>query len=102
MNIKLKVSSGSVLLNDWLAYFLFFAKSELVSQIIREPIIVKLLTSEIWFDGTILAFSAYESGKFLSKGKTSIALQLHVFVLPKPYVDPHDTNPLHICALLLL
>ena len=54
--------------------------------------IVKLLTSEIWFDGRILALSVYVSGKFLSKRKTSIALQLHVFVLPKPYVDLHDTN----------
>ena len=53
-----------MLLNDWLAYFLVFAKPELVSHIIREPIIVKLLTSEIWFDGRILAFFAYISGKF--------------------------------------
>ena len=59
-----------MLLNDWLAYFLFFAKLELVSHIIREPIIVKLLTSEIWFDRRILAFSAYMSGKFLSKRKS--------------------------------
>ena len=58
-----------MLLNDWLAYFLCFAKPELVSHIIREPIIVKLLASEIWFDGRILAFSAYISGKFLSKRK---------------------------------
>ena len=58
---------------------------------LREPIIVKLLTSEIWFDGIILALSAYVFGKFLSKRK-SIALQLHVFVLPKPYDDLHDTN----------
>ena len=58
-----------MLLNDWLAYFLFFDKLELVSHIIREPIIVKLLTSEIWFDGRILVFSAYISGKFLSKRK---------------------------------
>ena len=58
-----------MLLNDWLAYSLFFAKPELVNHIIREPIIVKLLTSEIWFDGRILAFSAYISGKFLSKRK---------------------------------
>jgi hypothetical protein len=31
--------------------------------------IVKLLTSVIWFDGRILALSVYVSGKFLSKGK---------------------------------
>ena len=54
-----------MLLNDWFAYFLFFAKPELVSHIIREPIIVKLLTSEIQFDGRILALSAYVSVKFL-------------------------------------
>jgi len=54
-----------MLLNDWLAYFLLFAKPELVSHIIREPIIVKLLTSEIWFDGRIRALSAYVFGKFL-------------------------------------
>ena len=71
IKIKLKVSSGSMLLYDWLAYLLFFAKPELVSHIIREPIIVKLLTSEIWFDGRILTLSAYVSGKFLSKGKPS-------------------------------
>ena len=59
-----------MLLNDWLAYFLFFAKPELVSHIIREPIIVKLLTSEIWFDRRILAFSTYMSAKFLSKRKS--------------------------------
>ena len=58
-----------MLLNDWLAYFLFFAKPELVNHIIREPIIVKLLTSTIWFDGRIIALSAYVSGKFLSKRK---------------------------------
>ena len=58
-----------MLLNDWLAYFLFFAKPELVNHIIREPIIVKVLTSEIWFDGRILALSAYVSGKLLSKRK---------------------------------
>ena len=40
--------------------------------------------------------------EILIKRKTSIALQLHVSVLPKPYVDLHDTNPLHKCALLLL
>ena len=67
IKIKLKVSAGSVLLNDWLVYFLLFAKPELVNHIIREPIIVKLLTSEIWFDGRILAFSAYISGNFLLK-----------------------------------
>ena len=65
-----------MLLNDWLAYFLFFAKPELVNHIIREPIIVKLLTSEMWFDGRILAFSAYISGKFLSKEN------LHSFTTP--------------------
>ena len=58
-----------MLLNDWLAYFLFFAKPELVSHIIGETIIVKLLISEIWFDGRILALSAYVSEKFLSKRK---------------------------------
>ena len=58
-----------MLLYDLLAYFLFFAKPELVSHVIREPIIVKLLTSEIWFDGGILALSAYVFGKFLSNGK---------------------------------
>ena len=30
-------------------------------------------------------------GNFIKK-KISIALQLHVFVLPKPYDDLHDTN----------
>ena len=34
------------------------------------------------------------------KRKTSIALQLHVFVLPKSYVDLRDKT-LYICALLL-
>ena len=43
-----------------------------MSHIIGEPIIVKLLISEIWFDGRILALSAYLSGTFLSKKKTPI------------------------------
>ena len=63
--------------------------------------IVKLLTSEIWSDERILAFSAYVSGKFLSK-KNSIALQLHVFVLPKPYADLLDTNLTHMCLVVAL
>ena len=66
-----------MLIYDLLAYFLFFAKPELVNHIIREPIIVKLLTSEIWFDGRILALSAYVSGKFLSKRTT------HSFTTPR-------------------
>ena len=65
-----------MLLNDWLAYSLFFAKPELVNHIIREPIIVKLLISEKWFDGRILAFSASVSGKILSKEN------LHSFTTP--------------------
>ena len=64
IKIKLKVSSGLVLLYDWLAYFLFFAKPELVNHIF------KFLTSEIWFDGRILTLSAYVSGKFFIKRKT--------------------------------
>ena len=54
--------------------------------------IVKLLTSEIWFDGRILALSAYVSGNFFIRKKTSIALKLHVFVLSKPYVELLDTK----------
>ena len=38
-------------------------------------------------------------GNFYQK-KTSIALQLHMFILPKPYVDLRDKT-LYICALLL-
>ena len=37
IKIKLKVSSSYVLLNDWLAYFLFFAKAELVNHILGNP-----------------------------------------------------------------
>ena len=51
-----------------------------------------MLTSEIWFDERILALSAYMSGNFFYQKETSIALQLYVFVLPKSYVDLHDTN----------
>ena len=54
--------------------------------------IVKLLTSEIWFDGRILALSTYVSGKKFYQKENPIALQLHMFVLPEPYVDLHDTN----------
>ena len=46
-----------------------------------------------------LLLSAYVWEIFIKK-KTSIALQLHVFVLPKPYVDLRDKT-LYICALLL-
>ena len=67
-----------------------------------EPIIVMLLKSEIWFDGRILALSAYMSRKIFIKRETSIALQLHVFVLPKPYVDLHDTNFTHMCLVVAL
>ena len=54
--------------------------------------IVKLLTSVIWFDGRIFALSAYVSRKLFIKKKNSIASQLHVLVLPKPYDDHQDTN----------
>ena len=40
-------------------------------------------------------------GNFIKK-KTSIALQLHVFVLPKPYADLHDTNLTHMCLVVAL
>ena len=36
------------------------------------------------------------------KKKNSIALQLHVLVLPKPYVDLHDTNLTHMCLVVAL
>ena len=36
------------------------------------------------------------------KKKTSIALQLHVFVLPKPYADFHDRNLTHMCLVVAL
>ena len=90
-----------MLLYDWLAYLLFFAKPELVNHIIMEPIIVKLLTSEIWFDGRILAFSAYISGNFLLKEN------LHSLTTPrvcptKAICQSSLYRPLHICALLLL
>jgi len=34
--------------------------------------------------------------------KTSIALQLHAFVLPKPYADLHDTNLTHMCLVVAM
>ena len=37
IKIKLKVSSGSVLLYDWLAYLFFFAEPELVNHILGNP-----------------------------------------------------------------
>ena len=40
-------------------------------------------------------------GIFYQK-KTSIALQLHVFVLPKSYADLHDTNLTHMCLVVAL
>ena len=36
------------------------------------------------------------------KRKIPIALQLHVLVLPKPYVDLHDTNLTHMCLVVAL
>ena len=42
------------------------------------------------------------SENFFIKKKTSIALQLHVFVLPKPYVDLHDTKFTHMCLVVAL
>jgi len=44
---------------------------------LREPIIVKLLKSEIWFDGRILALPVFISGKFYFKKGT-----LHSFTTP--------------------
>ena len=38
-------------------------------------------------------------GNFIKK-KTFIALQLHVLVLPKPYVDLRDTNLTHMCLVV--
>ena len=66
-----------MLLNDWLAYFLFFAKPELVSHIIREPIIVKLLTSEIWFVEESLLYLLMCLGNFYQKEN------LHSFTTPR-------------------
>ena len=40
-------------------------------------------------------------GNFIKK-KTSIALQLHVFVLPKPYVDLHDKILTHMFLVVAL
>ena len=40
--------------------------------------------------------------EILSKRKTSIALQLHMFVLPKPYDDLLDTNFTHMCLIVAL
>ena len=67
-----------MLLYDWLAYLLFFAKPELVKSYLRKPIIVKLFTSEIWFDGRIPALSAYVSGNFFYQKEN-----LHNFTTPR-------------------
>jgi len=40
--------------------------------------------------------------KIFIKKENSIALQLHVLVLPKPYVDLHDTNLTHMCLVVAL
>ena len=45
-----------------------------------EPIIIKLLTSEIWFDGGILALSAYVSGENFYQKEN-----LHSFTTPRVY-----------------
>ena len=84
---------------------------------LREPIIVKLLKSEIWFDGRILVLSVYMIGKFIhmclvvalsfiklyfSKWEPSIALQLQCLSLPKPCVDLHDRNFIHMRLVVAL
>jgi len=51
-------------------------------------------------EGSLLSLLIY-LGNFYQK-KTSIALQLHVFVLPKPYADLHDTNLTHMCLVVAL
>ena len=63
---------------------------------------LRLLKSEIRFDERILALSAYMSGNFFYQKETSIALQLYAFVLPKSYVDLHDTNFTHMCLVVAL
>ena len=91
IKIKLKVSSGSVLLYDWLAYLLFFAKPELVNHILGNPWLLSCWL--VWYGlmEESLLYLLMCLGNFYQK-KISIALQLHVFVLPKPYDDLHDTN----------
>jgi len=51
-------------------------------------------------EGSLLSLLIY-LGNFYQK-KTSIALQLHVLVLPKPYDDLLDTNFTHICLVVAL
>ena len=40
--------------------------------------------------------------EFFIQKKTSITLQLHAFVLPKPYADLLDTNLTHMCLVVAL
>ena len=51
-----------------------------------------------WKNPCFLCFYVWE---IFIKKKISIALQLHVFALPKPYDWSSWYKPLHICALLL-
>ena len=51
-------------------------------------------------EGSLLSLLIY-LGSFYQK-KTSIALQLHMFVLPKPYVDLHGTKFTHMCLVVAL
>ena len=60
----------------------------------------KLLKSEIWIDGRILALFVYMFRKFFIKREPFVALQLHVFVLPKPSVGLHEINFTHVCLVI--
>ena len=52
-----------------------------------------------WMNPCFICLCVWE---IFIKKKNSIALQLHVLVLPKPYVDLHDTNLTHICLVVAL
>ena len=102
IKIKLKrVSSGSVLLYDWLAYLLFFAKPELVNHILGNPYLLScwLVRYGLWKNPYFICLCVW---KILIKKKTS-----HSFTTPR--VCPTKAiwwsswyKSLHIFALLLL
>ena len=100
IKIKLKVSSGSVLLYDWPAYFLFFAKLELVNHILGDPWLLSCWLVRYGLMEESLLYLLMCLGNFYQKENP------HSFTTPR--VCPTKTiwwsswyKSLHICALLL-
>ena len=79
IKIKLKVSSGSVLLYDWLAYLFFFAEPELVNHILGNPWLLRCWLVRYGLMEESLLYLLMCLGNFYQKEN------LHSFTTPRVY-----------------